>query len=84
MLTALATSDSKGPLPLRGLRTLSPLINGVQRGSRAEAEVLRVSHSTYARASARTGWRRSIWDRDQAYAGELVLNMHASLRTIFE
>jgi len=83
----LPTSDAK---PLRyGLRQpLSPFwIKWGATGEQGEAIPARLAQYLRSEATAakERAWRRSIWNRDQPYAGELcVENMHAALRTIFE
>lgn len=52
-------------------------------GEQGEA-ILRVSHSTYARAKRKDGLASINLDRDQLTRVSFVLNIHAALRTIFD
>jgi hypothetical protein len=52
-------------------------------GEQGEA-ILRVSHSTYARAKRKGGLASINLDRDQLTRVSFVLNIHAALRTIFD
>jgi hypothetical protein len=52
-------------------------------GEQGEA-ILRVSHSTYARAKRKDGLQSINLDRDQLTRVSFVLNMHAALRTLFD
>lgn len=67
-----------------GLRTaVSILDRWGATGEQGEA-ILRVSHSTYARAKRKTGLQSVNLDRDQLTRISFVLNIHAALRVIFD
>lgn len=83
MLTALATSENKAT-SATGLRTAVAILDKWgATGEQGEA-ILRVSHSTYARAKRKDGLAAINLDRDQLTRVSFVLNMHAALRTIFD
>ncbi len=52
-------------------------------GEQGEA-ILRVSHSTYARAKRKDGLQSINLDRDQLSRVSFILNIHAALRTLFD
>lgn len=52
-------------------------------GEQGEA-ILRVSHSTYARAKKKDAFQEINLDRDQLTRISLILNIHAALRTVFD
>lgn len=52
-------------------------------GEQGEA-ILRVSHSTYARAKKRDTMQTVSLDRDQVTRISFILNIHAALRIIFD
>ncbi|WP_178091420.1 MbcA/ParS/Xre antitoxin family protein [Halopseudomonas laoshanensis] len=67
-----------------GLRTAVAILDRWgATGEQGEA-ILRVSHSTYARAKRKDGLASINLDRDQLTRVSFVLNMHAALRTIFD
>lgn len=82
MLTLAATADNKAA-SATGLRTAVAILDKWgATGEQGEA-ILRVSHSTYARA--RRGDITEIkLDSDQLTRISYLLNIHASLRVIFD
>ncbi|WP_339847591.1 hypothetical protein [uncultured Halopseudomonas sp.] len=67
-----------------GLRTAVAILDKWgATGEQGEA-ILRVSHSTYARAKRKGGLASINLDRDQLTRVSFVLNIHAALRTIFD
>lgn len=67
-----------------GLRTAVAILDKWgATGEQGEA-ILRVSHSTYARAKRKDGLASISLDRDQLTRVSFVLNIHAALRTIFD
>ncbi|MEH6670294.1 antitoxin Xre/MbcA/ParS toxin-binding domain-containing protein [Halopseudomonas sp.] len=67
-----------------GLRTAVAILDKWgATGEQGEA-ILRVSHSTYARAKRKDGLASINLDRDQLTRVSFVLNIHAALRTIFD
>lgn len=83
MLSSLAVPEIKSTAAT-GLRTaVSILDKWGATGEQGEA-ILRVSHSTYARAKRKDGLQSINLDRDQLTRVSFVLNMHAALRVVFE
>ena len=79
-----ATVSSDKTAAATGLRTaVSILDKWGATGEQGEA-ILRVSHSTYARAKRKDGLASINLDRDQLTRISFVLNIHAALRTIFD
>ncbi|QJD58380.1 DUF2384 domain-containing protein [Pseudomonas sp. gcc21] len=67
-----------------GLRTAVTILDKWgATGEQGEA-ILRVSHSTYARAKRKDGLQSINLDRDQLTRVSFVLNIHAALRTVFD
>ncbi len=67
-----------------GLRTAVAILDRWgATGEQGEA-ILRVSHSTYARAKRKDGLPSISLDRDQLTRVSFVLNIHAALRVIFD
>jgi hypothetical protein len=67
-----------------GLRTAVAILDKWgATGEQGEA-ILRVSHSTYARAKRKGGLQSVNLDRDQLTRISFVLNIHAALRVIFD
>ncbi|TVP91528.1 MAG: DUF2384 domain-containing protein [Pseudomonadaceae bacterium] len=83
MLALAATADNKAA-SATGLRTAVAILDKWgATGEQGEA-ILRVSHSTYARAKRKNGLAAINLDRDQLTRVSFVLNMHAALRTLFD
>lgn len=83
MLSSLAAPEVKSTAAT-GLRTaVSILDRWGATGEQGEA-ILRVSHSTYARAKRKDGLQSINLDRDQLTRVSFVLNMHAALRVVFD
>lgn len=83
MLTLPETSTHK-TASATGLRTAVAILDKWgATGEQGEA-ILRVSHSTYARAKRKDGLAAINLDRDQLTRVSFVLNIHAALRTIFD
>lgn len=66
-----------------GLRAAIRIINGWQATSGQACKILRISASTYRRAS-NSHYSMTRLDRDQQQRLGLVLGIHAALRTIFD
>ena len=67
-----------------GLRTAVTILDKWgATGEQGEA-ILRVSHSTYARAKRKDALQSINLDRDQLTRVSFVLNIHAALRTVFD
>ncbi|MBL4609308.1 MAG: antitoxin Xre/MbcA/ParS toxin-binding domain-containing protein [Pseudomonadaceae bacterium] len=82
----LSTPDisSQKTASATGLRTAVAILDKWgATGEQGEA-ILRVSHSTYARAKRKDGLASINLDRDQLTRVSFVLNIHAALRTIFD
>ncbi|WP_373187847.1 hypothetical protein [Halopseudomonas sp.] len=83
MLAASALAPDK-TTAATGLRTAVAILDKWgATGEQGEA-ILRVSHSTYARAKRKDGVASINLDRDQLTRVSFVLNIHAALRTIFD
>lgn len=83
MQAALAIAPDK-TTSATGLRTAVAILDKWgATGEQGEA-ILRVSHSTYARAKRKDGLASISLDRDQLTRVSFVLNIHAALRTIFD
>lgn len=83
MLTTAAVSADK-TAAATGLRAAVTILDRWgATGEQGEA-ILRVSHSTYARAKRKDGLQAINLDRDQLTRASLVLNMHAALRMVFD
>ncbi|MEH6389207.1 MULTISPECIES: antitoxin Xre-like helix-turn-helix domain-containing protein [Pseudomonas] len=83
MLNTAAVSADK-TAAATGLRTAVTILDKWgATGEQGEA-ILRVSHSTYARAKRKDGLQSISLDRDQLTRLSFVLNIHAALRTIFD
>ena len=83
MLNTAAVSADK-VTAATGLRTAVTILDRWgATGEQGEA-ILRVSHSTYARAKRKEGLQSISLDRDQLTRVSFVLNIHAALRTIFD
>lgn len=83
MLNTAAVSADK-VTAATGLRTAVTILDRWgATGEQGEA-ILRVSHSTYARAKRKDGLQSISLDRDQLTRVSFVLNIHAALRTIFD
>ena len=67
-----------------GLRTAVAILDRWGAAGEQGEAILRVSHSTYARAKRKDGLASINLDRDQLTRVSFVLNMHAALRTIFD
>lgn len=65
-----------------GLKVALRIIAGWQASPAQACRILRISHSTYRRASRDCGAGRRL-DQDQQQRIGLVLGIHASLRTTF-
>ncbi len=65
-----------------GLKVALRIIAGWQASPTQACRILRISHSTYRRASQDCGAGRRL-DQDQQQRIGLVLSIHASLRTTF-
>ncbi|WP_150303633.1 antitoxin Xre-like helix-turn-helix domain-containing protein [Pseudomonas saliphila] len=83
MLTTAAVSADK-TAAATGLRAAVTILDRWgATGEQGEA-ILRVSHSTYARAKRKDGLQAINLDRDQLTRVSLVLNIHAALRMVFD
>lgn len=83
MLTTAAFSADK-TAAATGLRAAVTILDRWgATGEQGEA-ILRVSHSTYARAKRKDGLQAINLDRDQLTRASLVLNIHAALRMVFD
>ncbi|SDS23274.1 Protein of unknown function [Halopseudomonas xinjiangensis] len=83
MLSSLAAPEIKSTAAA-GLRTAVTILDKWgATGEQGEA-ILRVSHSTYARAKRKDGLQSINLDRDQLTRVSFVLNMHAALRVVFD
>lgn len=83
MLTTAAVSANK-IAAATGLRAAVTILDRWgATGEQGEA-ILRVSHSTYARAKRKDGLQAINLDRDQLTRVSLVLNTHAALRMVFD
>jgi len=83
MLSTAEISSQKTTSAI-GLRTAVAILDKWgATGEQGEA-ILRVSHSTYARAKRKDGLASISLDRDQLTRVSFVLNIHAALRTIFD
>ena len=83
MLSTLAVASDKSTAAT-GLRTAVAILDKWgATGEQGEA-ILRVSHSTYARAKRKDGLAAISLDRDQLSRVSFVLNMHAALRMVFD
>lgn len=67
-----------------GLRTAVAILDKWGATGEEGEAILRVSHSTYARAKRKDGLAAINLDRDQLTRVSFVLNIHAALRTIFD
>lgn len=67
-----------------GLRAALNILERWQASSEQSCRILRISRSTYTRASQRDSeWAVSL-DADQLQRVSLVLNMHSALRLVFD
>jgi len=67
-----------------GLRAALKILERWQASSEQSCRILRISRSTYTRASQRDSeWAVSL-DADQLQRVSLVLNMHSALRLVFD
>lgn len=67
-----------------GLRAALNILNKWQASCEQSCRILRISRSTYARASQREiDWAVNL-DSDQLQRVSLVLNMHSALRVVFD
>ncbi|MCI1010492.1 hypothetical protein HWE02_14595 [Pseudomonas oryzihabitans] len=67
-----------------GLRAALNILNKWQASCEQSCRILRISRSTYARASQREiDWVVNL-DSDQLQRVSLVLNMHSALRVVFD
>ena len=67
-----------------GLRAALNILDKWQASCEQSCRILRISRSTYARASQREiDWAVNL-DSDQLQRVSLVLNMHSALRVIFD
>ena len=83
MFSTVAAATQKST-SATGLRTAVAILDKWgATGEQGEA-ILRVSHSTYARAKRKDGVASINLDRDQLTRVSFVLNMHAALRMIFD
>ncbi|GAA6130030.1 hypothetical protein NBRC116187_03900 [Halopseudomonas sabulinigri] len=83
MLTLTAAAPEK-TTSATGLRAAVAILDkSGATGEQGEA-ILRVSHSTYARAKRKDGLAAINLDRDQLTRVSFVLNIHAALRTVFD
>lgn len=83
MLT-IAANTSEKTIAASGLRTAVAILDKWDATGEQGEAILRVSHSTYARAKRKDGLAAINLDRDQLTRVSFVLNMHAALRTIFD
>lgn len=67
-----------------GLRTAITLLERWGASGEQGEAILRVSHSTYARAKRESGLSEVTLDRDQLTRISFILNIHAALRTLFD
>lgn len=67
-----------------GLRTAVAILDKWGASGEQGEAILRVSHSTYARAKRKGGLQSVSLDRDQLTRISFVLNIHAALRVIFD
>ncbi|MBL4832837.1 MAG: hypothetical protein JKY26_02595 [Pseudomonas sp.] len=83
-MLSTAEISSQKTTSATGLRTAVAILDKWgATGEQGEA-ILRVSHSTYARAKRKDGLTSISLDRDQLTRVSFVLNIHAALRTIFD
>jgi len=83
-MLSTAEISSQKTTSATGLRTAVAILDKWgATGEQGEA-ILRVSHSTYARAKRKDGLASISLDRDQLTRVSFVLNIHAALRTIFD
>lgn len=83
MLSTVAVASEKSTAAT-GLRAAVAILDKWgATGEQGEA-ILRVSHSTYARAKRKDGLATISLDRDQLSRVSFVLNMHAALRMVFD
>lgn len=83
MLTITADPSEK-TVAATGLRTAVAILDKWGASGEQGEAILRVSHSTYARAKRRDSLVSINLDRDQLTRISFVLNMHGALRTIFD
>lgn len=83
MLSTPAISPQK-TTSATGLRTAVAILDKWGATGEEGEAILRVSHTTYARAKRKDGLPSINLDRDQLTRVSFVLNIHAALRTIFD
>lgn len=83
MLSTPAVSTQK-TTSATGLRTAVAILDKWGATGEEGEAILRVSHSTYARAKRKDGLASINLDRDQLTRVSFVLNIHAALRTVFD
>lgn len=83
MLTMPAQVPDKHTAAI-GLRTAITLLDRWGASGEQGEAILRVSHSTYARAKREGGLSEVTLDRDQLTRISFILNIHAALRTLFD
>ncbi|MFT6431059.1 MAG: hypothetical protein ACJAXR_000861 [Halopseudomonas sp.] len=83
MLT-LTADTSERTAAATGLRTAVAILDKWGASGEQGEAILRVSHSTYARAKRKDGLVSINLDRDQLTRVSFVLNMHGTLRTVFD
>ncbi len=83
MLSTTAVSAQK-TTSATGLRAAVAILDKWGASGEEGEAILRVSHSTYARAKRKGGLESINLDRDQLTRVSFVLNMHAGLRTVFD
>ncbi len=83
MLPATATDTGKNTAAT-GLRAAVAILDKWGASGEQGQAILRVSHSTYARAKRKDGIKSISLDRDQLSRVSFVLNIHAALRMIFD
>lgn len=83
MLTMPAQVPDKHTAAI-GLRTAITLLDRWGASGEQGEAILRVSHSTYARAKREGGLSEVTLDRDQLTRISFILNIHAALRILFD
>jgi len=83
MLPATAIDTGKNTAAT-GLRAAVAILDKWGASGEQGQAILRVSHSTYARAKRKDGIKSISLDRDQLSRVSFVLNIHAALRMIFD
>lgn len=83
MLNPLSFSPDK-TTAATGLKTAVTILEKWGASGEQGEAILRVSHSSYARAKKKDALQKINLDRDQLTRISLILNMHAALRIVFD